>query len=282
MQTSHITKSKQHRAETCCETQPNPTTGKAAVVIPAYNEEVGIQSVLDNLAQLYPLDFILPVLNGCTDHTRQTVLAHPLIASDLSRLAMIEYPLPLGIDTPRRLGADCAQKLHADAILFVDGDLTGDYADCLQRLLCNVLYKGCDLALTNCYPYIGYRSAVAKTVLYYREKLNRTLNLFSSIGLATPSHGPHCVSRHLIETLGTECFTTPPLLLAKAAEANLNICVAAKLDDGQWHSAQRGNLHNEKIADTIIGDCIAAMEYIEGKPITRMDNGTQYWGYRTP
>lgn len=261
--------------------QANTTSPKAAVVIPACNEELGILSVLDNLAQLYTLDLILPVLNGCTDHTRKHILEHPLILSSAVQLAMIEYPLPFGIDVPRSFGADCAQKLHADAILFVDGDLTGEYATCLQQLLCEVLYRGCDLALTNCYPYIGYRSTIAKTVLYYREKLNRTLHLFSSIGLATPSHGPHCVSRHLIETIGTECFATPPLLLAKATEANLSIRVAAKLDNRQWQSAQRGALHNEKIADTIIGDCIAAMEYFSDKPITRSDNGVQYLGYRS-
>ena len=38
-----------------------------AAVIPAYNEEENIQSVLDNLAHLLSLDLIIPVLNGCTD-----------------------------------------------------------------------------------------------------------------------------------------------------------------------------------------------------------------------
>lgn len=254
---------------------------KTAAVIPACNEETGILSVLDNLAQLYTLDMVLPVLNGCTDHTRQHLLSHPLITSSSVQLAMIEYPLPLGIDVPRSWGADCAIRLGADAVLFVDGDLEGEYADCLQSLLCQVLYHGCDLALTNCYPYIGYRSNIAKTVLHYREKLNRTLKLFSAIGLATPSHGPHCVSRRLIETVGSDCFSVPPMMLAKASQANLNIRVAAKLDNEQWHSAQRGDAHNEKIADTIIGDCIAALEYLEGKPITRSDKGGLYLGYRT-
>lgn len=249
-----------------------------AAVIPAYNEEKNIQSVLDNLAHLFSLDIIIPVLNGCSDNTRTVVLAHPLA----SRLALIEYPLPLGIDVPRSWGALCALKLGADAVLFVDGDLQGDFSACLQALICETLYHGCDLALTNCYPYVGFRSDTARNVLQYRETLNRKLGLFPAIGLATPSHGPHCVSRHLLCTIGTDCFAVPPLMLAKAARADLDIRVAARLSANQWKSAERGDIHNQKIADTIIGDCIEAMQYINGQPMTREKNGVQYLGYRTP
>ncbi len=261
---------------------PSPHSSiKVAAVIPAYNEEDHIAAVLDNLSCLFTLDYIIPVLNGCTDNTRQVLLQHPLVANNPARLALIEYPLPLGIDVPRSWGAHCALQLGADAILFVDGDLTGDYTKCLQDLLCETAYRDCDLALTNCYPYIGYRSHAAKTVLHYREKLNRKLKLFPTIGLATPSHGPHCVSRRLIETVGTDCFSVPPMMLAKAAQAKLHIRVAARLATQDWHSAQRGDDHNEKIADTIIGDCIAALEYLDGSPITRCDKGKGYLGYRT-
>ncbi len=249
-----------------------------AAVIPAYNEEESIGQVLNNLAHLFTLDYVIPVLNGCSDGTRDIVLAHPLAA----RLALIEYPLPLGIDIPRCWGADCAFKLGADAVLFVDGDLQGDYSACLQSLICEVLYRGCDLALTNCYPYVGFRSETARSVLHYRERLNRKLKLFSSIGLATPAHGPHCVSRRLLTALGSDCLAVPPLMLAKAAEAKLKIRVAARLTSSQWSSAQRGDIHNQKIADTIIGDCIAALEYSSGQPITRKENGICYSGYRTP
>ncbi len=261
--------------------QTQNNTAKIAVVIPACNEEDHIASVLDNLSDLLILDYIIPVLNGCTDHTRQVLLQHPLIVTNPARLALVEYPLPLGIDTPRSWGARCALQLGADAVLFVDGDLTGDYASCLQALLCEVAYRGCDLALTNCYPYIGYRSDTAKTVLHHREKLNRKLKLFSAIGLATPSHGPHCVSRTLMETVGTDCFSVPPVMLAKAAQSNLQIRVASRLTTQDWHSAQRGSEHNKKIADTIIGDCIAALEYVDGAPITRCDKGVCYLGYRS-
>lgn len=246
-----------------------------AVVIPAYNEEYCIGQVLNNLCSL-PIKWLIPVLNGCQDNTLDIVLNHPLS----QKLALIHYPLPLGIDIPRAVGAKCALQLGAEEILFVDGDLSGNFSDCLSLLYQAVYSQQCDLALTNCYPYIDYRSQTAKLVLRYREQLNRTLGIFSKIGLATPSHGPHCLSAKLLNAIGSECLATPPLLLAKTVEYNFSVQVAATLEDEQWHSRQRGNLHNQKIADTIIGDCIEAREYFTKQPITRTDKGICYLGYR--
>ena len=69
-------------------------------------------------------------------------------------------------------------------------------------------------------------------------------------------------------------------MISMAAKANLTIRVAARLNSSQWSSAQRGDIHNQKIADTIIGDCIAALQYISGQPVTRTDKGITYMGYR--
>lgn len=246
------------------------------VIIPACNEEASIGNVLDNLMNL-PIDSIIPVLNGCTDQTLQVIQTHSLA----SKIALIQYPLPYGIDVPRAVGAACALKMGAQVMLFVDGDLQGDYHDCLALLLHEVSTHRCDLALTNCYPYIGYRSQLAKEVTRHREELNRTLGLLPAIGLATPSHGPHCLSGRLARTVGTSSFAVPPLMLAKAAEAGLKIKVAARLSDKQWQSSQRGDEHNQKIAETIIGDCIEARQYFANQPITRAEHGIAYLGYRT-
>lgn len=248
-----------------------------AIVIPAYNEEDTIRQVLDNLKSL-PVKWIIPVLNGCSDDTLSVVLHHTLA----KKTALIHYPLPLGIDVPRSVGAKCAIKLGADEIMFVDGDLSGDFSNCLHQLYQAVHFGHCQLALTNCYPHIGYRSQTAKIVLHYREQLNRTLGLFQDIGLATPSHGPHCISTTVLDIIGTDCLSIPPLLLAKVVEAGFSVQVAATLDDEEWHSRPRGSEHNQKIADTIIGDCIEARQYFTKQPITRMDKGIYYLGYRQP
>ena len=242
-------------------------------VIPAKNEGDTIGAVLDQLKCL-PLERIIPVLNGCTDNTLEVLARHPL----RHRLDILQYEEPLGIDVPRAVGALYARRLGARAVLFIDGDMTGQLSACCARLLAQVA-AGYDLTLTNCYPYMGYRSHVAKQVLERRERLNRVLGVFQQLGLATPSHGPHCVSRRLLETVEPESLAVPPLMLAEAVQKGLRIKVAATLEADKWASAQRGGRHNGLIAETIIGDCLQAEQYFCGLPMTRCDGRHRYLGY---
>ena len=244
-----------------------------AAVIPAKNESDTIGMVLEQLKCL-PIDRIIPVLNGCTDETLEVLAHHPL----RHRLDILQYAEPLGIDVPRAVGALYARRLGARAVLFIDGDMTGRLSGCCARLLAQVA-AGYDLTLTNCYPYMGYRSHVAKQVLDQRERLNRVLGVFTQLGLATPSHGPHCVSRRLLDTVEAESLAVPPLMLAQAVQKGLRIKVAATLEADQWSSAQRGGRHNSMIAETIIGDCLQAEEYFRGQPMTRSDGHHRYLGY---
>lgn len=245
-----------------------------AVVIPAKNEANNIGSTLDNLRYL-PIDLIIPVLNGCTDHTKQILQKHGLN----KKMRLLEFKEPLGIDVPRAVGAFYAYQLGARAVLFIDGDIQGDLSSNLCQLIKAVTNEGGDLALSNCYPYIGYRSMVAKEVVRYREQLNRTLGVFARLGLATPSHGPHCVSKQLLETIDIRSLAIPPMVLALAVEKGLSIQVATSLTDDLWHSQQRGDKHNGLIAETIIGDCIQARQYFLKQPIDRIDQGKAYLGY---
>lgn len=243
-------------------------------VIPLMNEAENIASLLNFLATL-PIDEIVPVLNGCTDESKEIITKHHYF----SRCHLLEYTMALGIDVPRAIGAKYAQSKNARCVLFIDGDLKGQLWDCCYRLLKETANGNCDLALTNCYPYMGYRSKVAEEVLFYRERLNRTINVFTDLGLATPSHGPHCVSRRLLTTLPAECFAIPPLMMAQAVKAGLKIKVAAALDGQNWSSASRGDKHNQKIAETIIGDALQAENYFKHLPLSRKDNGKLYMGY---
>ena len=244
-----------------------------AAVIPAKNEGETIAEVLEQLKRL-PLDRIIAVLNGCTDDTLEVLARHPL----RHRLDILQYAEPLGIDVPRAVGALYARRLGARAVLFIDGDMTGQLSGCCARLLAQIM-NGYDLTLTNCYPYMGYRSCVAKQVLDQRERLNRVLGVFTQLGLATPSHGPHCVSRKLLETVDVKSLAVPPLMLAQAVEKGLRIKVAATLEADRWASAQRGTRHNSLIAETIIGDCLAAEQYFCHQPMTRSDGQRCYLGY---
>lgn len=245
-------------------------------VIPAKNEAENIKSVLETLHRL-PINRFIVVLNGCTDDTLEVLCHWP----QRFRVDILQYEQPLGIDVPRAVGARYARKIGARAVLFIDGDMTGELTDCCGRLLRAVAVYGYDLALTNCYPYMGYRSHVAKQVLDYRERLNRTLGVFTELGLATPSHGPHCVSARLLDAVEPHSLAIPPLMMAQAVERRMRLKVAASLEAERWSSAQRGDEHNDQIAQTIIGDCLQAEQYFRHQPMTRSDGGQPYMGYHS-
>jgi len=245
-----------------------------SVVIPVKNEEENIKKTLDNCKCL-PIDNIIVVLNGCTDNSLEIVRSHTL--RDYIRI--IEFTEPLGIDVPRAIGAAFAYKNNASAVLFLDGDMQGNICRHLKELVIAVTLDNIDMALTNCYPYITTRPAIASTVLSYREKLNRSLGVFAQLGLASPSHGPHAISRRLLQTIPWKALAVPPLSLAMAVQANLNVKVVTSVAHNLLLSPLRDDNHSILIAETIIGDCLEALNYLGGKPVAREDNGIFYLGY---
>ncbi|MFZ7102189.1 MAG: glycosyltransferase [Peptococcaceae bacterium] len=244
------------------------------MIIPVKNEAASIIKTLDNCKELN-VDLIIPVLNGCEDASKELILSHPL----LEKIKIIEFSKPLGIDIPRAVGAAYAYKSGAGTFLFLDGDMQGKIAPHLRKLIHSVNYEQTDVALTNCYPYITLRSSTANTVLRYRERLNRSLGLFSSLGLANPSHGPHAISRRLLEYVPWKALAIPPLSLAMAAANLLKIQVAASIPHDLLLSPLRDDNHSALIAETIIGDCLEAISYLEGKPLNREEGGIRYLGY---
>ena len=182
-------------------------------VVPILNEEYTIALVLDQLQRL-PLREIVLILNGCQDHSAQIIQHH----QTKKRKKVILFAHPLGIDIPRAVGVKYALTQNAKAVLFVDGDLTASIESVLYKLLIDVCYRNIDLALTNCYPYPDYRSPLAQEILYYRKSLNHSLGIFHQIGLASPSHGPHCVSQNLMKRIPLQAFAIPPLEMAFCAE----------------------------------------------------------------
>lgn len=246
-----------------------------SIVIPAKNEAEQIHQTLNNCTNL-PVDLIIPILNGCTDMTKAEILAHPL----KSKIHLIEFSEPLGIDIPRAVGAAYAYKHNSQAVLFLDGDMRGNITSQLQTLLDGIINNNIDMALTNCYPYITYRPLLASTVISYREKLNRHLGVFADLGLANPCHGPHAVSKKLLEKIPWRALALPPLSLAMAVYYNLKVKVVTSIPHNYLLSSRRDDDHNTLIAETIIGDCIEALNFLQGLPAKREYNGIFYLGYQ--
>jgi len=245
-----------------------------SIVIPSRNEADRISETLDNCKYL-PVDVIITIVNGCIDTTKDKIQQHFLN----NKIQIIEFSEPLGIDVPRAIGAAYAYKLGSHAVLFLDGDMTGNLSLQLNRLIDAVIHKKIDMALTNCYPYIYNRPFMAKTVLSYRERLNRRLGVFSELGLASPSHGPHAVSKKLLEKVPWKALAIPPLSLAIAVQHNLSVKVATSIPHNLLLSPLRNNEHSRYIAETIIGDCLEALRFLEDLPPSRQEDSIFYLGY---
>ena len=228
-----------------------------SAVIPVLNEENALPLVLANLRQINKLTSAFFILNGCTDKSAEVIKK----SKTACRKIIISYPETLGFDIPRAIGAYQALKYPCRAILFLDGDTAEDIHHCLNDLANAVLHEHVDLALTNCYPYPAKRFAQAAEVLAARSELNRILGLFHDLGLASPSHGPLCVSAQSVRQIGTAALAVPPLFLAKLRQNNGTIKVASALSSRKWYGVPRDDEHNRLIAETIIGDTKAAKNY---------------------
>ncbi|MHB8125038.1 MAG: glycosyltransferase family 2 protein [Desulfitobacteriaceae bacterium] len=245
-----------------------------SAVIPAQNEEKSILAVLTNLLSL-PVDLIIPVLNGCTDNTLELIrsIRDP-------RIHIIYFTQSLGIDIPRAIGALYAFKLKTDGVLFIDGDMSGNINNNLSDLLI-ALQNEADVALTNCYPYITHRTKLVNLVLKFRSCLNRELNLFQTLGLATPTHGPHALSARALSQSPPETIAIPPLSLVYAKKNNLTIKVATSIPHEHLRSPRKHRHHARLITHTIIGDCLMALALAQGKPLTRTLGKHEFLGYHT-
>ncbi|RQD74680.1 MAG: glycosyltransferase [Candidatus Syntrophonatronum acetioxidans] len=242
-------------------------------VVPAQNEENRIEIIINQLLNL-PLGRVIIVLNGSSDRT-----FHKVKKIKSHRLELLIFRESLGIDIPRAVGAKYAFSRGAQGVLFVDGDLVGNISGKLKELLDNSLKKGLDLALTNCYPQRGTQSFMTRTINHYRQLLNEEAGIFNKIGISVPSHGPHLVSRRLLNTIPFKELAIPPVELALASREGLNIGIGAEIPHSLLGSRIKDHQHNRAIVHTIVGDCLEAISLLQKKPRSRFCYGIEYRGY---
>lgn len=242
-------------------------------VIPCRNEAASIQTVIANCLAA-GCQGVVVVANGCTD-------ASPMLAREVSpRARVVEFPDPLGLDVPRAVGAGIALQEGAKALVFVDGDMKGVAPEHIAALI-NAVKHGAQIALTDCFrnglPGFGLAGRVTKA----RLDLNRLLGLERRIGAAIPSHGPSCMSSGFLCLAGLRPICVPPVCLAIAARHGQEVVVAASVTHDSLGSPYKGGDHGEKLAETIIGDCIEAECVYLGKPPGRIKEGRLYDGYNS-
>ncbi|SEO46658.1 MULTISPECIES: glycosyltransferase family 2 protein [Propionispora] len=245
------------------------------MVVPARNEAGRITTVLQNVATL-PVDHIILVANGSHDATLQEVLQ-----LRIPKLQIIYFHECLGIDIPRSIGAKVALALGSDVVVFVDGDMVGTFNDNLIELIDGVLLKHLDIALTNCYPSPPRHIERYNPTFQWRLTLNKELGLEKKINLATPAHGPHAVSKRLLELIPLRELAIPPVPMALARLHKLKIDVATTIPHYQLGSSIKNQIHTHKIIDTIVGDCLEAIAAFHSEPRTRQNQTKIFQGYNS-
>ncbi|WP_418791307.1 glycosyltransferase family 2 protein [Phosphitispora sp. TUW77] len=245
-----------------------------AAVVPAKNESSGIGSVL-NMLSLLPVDLVIPVINGCDDNSLEKALENSRVITNI-----LYSKQPLGPDVPRAIGAKAAYDKMADYVLFVDGDMQSPATlDALKHLLSAATSARLDMALSDCYPGSHPNNSLAELVLYFRGKLNVKIGM-PWLGSASPSHGPHLLSRSFLEAVSFRELAVPPVSLALAAKiTGLNIAIGAKIPHRSLGSPYRSRSHARDMAKTIIGDCIEAMNVFDGKDRHRVLGRREYLGF---
>jgi glycosyltransferase involved in cell wall biosynthesis len=248
-------------------------------IVPVHNEESRVGRLLKRLLTLPPIQRIFVILNGSNLLTQEEVAAvynmYPL------RIRTVQFAEPLGIDVPRSVGARLALRAGAGYALFVDGDMVGEITGELWELLKFTSARKPDLALTDCYPDPPAAELLKKPHFLFRRLLNHALGYEASIGIASPSHGPHLVSRRMLMAIPAAEFSVPPTLLVYAHRFRMNVQVAGAIPHLRLGSQIKNGIHNRLIVDTVSGDCLEALCMAQNRPRSRQHNGKLYIGYHS-
>jgi glycosyltransferase involved in cell wall biosynthesis len=245
-------------------------------IVPVYNEELRVGRLLGRLLTLSYINNIFVILNGSDDSTRAEV--DEIYSKNQTRIHVIHFFEPLGIDVPRAVGANLAFNSGADYALFVDGDMVGEITGELSTLLARTIAKKPDLALTDCYPLPPAKELFAEPLFFFRRLLNQALG-YERIGISSPSHGPHLVSRRMLHLVPWEDFCVPPTLLYYAYLHKLSVNIAASIPHIRLGSQIKNSIHSRMIVDTVSGDCLEALSLAEHRPRCRGYEGKAYLGY---
>ncbi|MDW7652004.1 MAG: glycosyl transferase family 2, partial [Bacillota bacterium] len=225
-------------------------------IVPVQNEESRVGRLLGRLLSLNQIRRIFVILNGSNRPTRMEV--ESVYKKNKGMITLVSFKEALGIDVPRAIGAKLAYSCNSPYALFVDGDLVGEITKELSAFLTRGARLHLDLALMNCYPHCT-ESNLQEPMFYFRRLLNKELGLYQELGIATPSHGPHIVSKRMLAAVPWPDFCIPPTLLVHAVWHKLRIGIAADIPHLLLGSSLKSGTHSQRICDTIAGDCLEAL-----------------------
>ncbi len=250
-----------------------------AAVIPVRNEQHRVGRLLSRLTAIESIIHIYVVLNGSDQLTMEEV--GEALRHNPGKIKTVFFSEPLGIDVPRAVGAQLAYAAGMANVLFIDGDMVGEITGDLNKFISKALTLNLDLALVNCYPNRSDAEAGSPEMMYFRLLLCRELGLENSLGAASPSHGPHIVSRRLLSVVPWADFAVPPTLLSHVQRQGFRTGIAGEIPHARLGSSIKDQAHSQLIVNTIAGDCLEALCLWRNLPRSREHNGRIYLGYHS-
>jgi glycosyltransferase involved in cell wall biosynthesis len=244
------------------------------VIVPCKDESATIKKVITE-ADKSCADRILVIENGSTDNSLDIINS-----IDSEKLDVLSFNISMGHDVPRAAGLLYSLSEGGTGFVFIDGDMSGVTSKDINSII-HYLKKGSDLVLTDCYPDNLKLSRLALGVLFYRKKLNTILGIYDKIKYASPSHGPHGISKRFGGSIPPEFLCIPPYLLYYAVKNNYSISIGLKKAHIKLGSQERSEQHNLKISDTIIGDCVSVINLLSSGSRARVFKNISYDGFNS-
>ena len=161
---------------------------KILLIIPAYNEEKNIRSVIDDIREHFPETDILVIDDGSADATGK--------AAQRLGAAVITLPFNLGIGAAMQAGYRYAEMNGYDIAVQFDGD--GQHrADQLKELLRPLENGEADISVGSRFINKGFYAAEV-TRLIAIKVLSRAISLLVGQKITDPTSGFRAVNRKVI------------------------------------------------------------------------------------
>ena len=163
---------------------------KVAALIPAYNEEKGIEATLSAVKRIKTLDKIVVINDGSVDDTAAIVLQNPGVS-------LLSLPRNSGKGAALNFGW---RRTEADVYLLLDADL-GESAYHAQRLLTPVLLKEVDMTVA-CFDSCQVSGPGQMGFGLVRGLAAFGIQFLTGRRVASPLSGQRAVTAHVLRSLG--------------------------------------------------------------------------------
>ena len=169
---------------------------KVLIIIPAYNEELNIQSTVSDILDNTPYDYL--VINDCSKDNTKTVCEE-------NNYNILSLPINYGLTSVVQVGMKYAYKNNYDIVIQFDGD--GQHqAKYLKDLVTEIENNHCDIA-------IGSRFVTEKKSKSMRMIGSRLLTFVISLAtgkrINDPTSGMRAYNKSVIAEFNRNASLTP-------------------------------------------------------------------------